>query len=254
VEEGKTHEGAELLLDLCQFGFDLRRDTSEISEMCGDGAINGALGDLKDLLLARTLSQADLLQMERELEILDVNFPRHEPALLGELEIMGEVLLEDRLISHLGPDSPAPLNLLSWRYGFMPRLMEAAAFHETDGWVRRIKDMDLRPWAEERGAEKEILAEREKFSNSVTLCFYFIHSYHRVRREKMALLRLLRTAVHYRLTGEIVILDDPFGSKLLHRESESKLKIWSVGIDGVDDGGTGGWEASNKDIVLQVER
>lgn len=194
--------------------------------------------------------------MERELEILDVHFPRHEPALLGELEIIGEVLLENRFNSYFGGEATPALHFLSsWRYGFSPGLMGAAAFHETDAWVRRFKDLDLRPWAEEQGEEKRILAERERSSNIVTLSFTFIHSYHRVRREKLAQVRLLRTAVHYLLTGELLSLDDPFGAKLLHAESQGKLKIWSVWMDGVDDGGASEWtRAGRKDIVLELDR
>lgn len=60
VEEGKNHDAVELLLDLCQFGFDLRRDTSETSEACGDVSLKLAFDELGSLLLKKELSQADL--------------------------------------------------------------------------------------------------------------------------------------------------------------------------------------------------
>ena len=76
---------------------------------------------------------------------------------------------------------------------------------------------------------------------------------------------MLRTAVRYRATGEILELEDPFGTRLRHSEKDGRLKIWSIGADGVDNGGdNGGWlkwtkppnrPASDvKDIVLEVPR
>jgi hypothetical protein len=59
----------------------------------------------------------------------------------------------------------------------------------------------------------------------------------------------------YRANGDVLGLDDPFGGKLLVSKGESRLKIWSVGSDGVDDGGVGEWTpGKGKDIVLEVER
>ena len=68
-------------------------------------------------------------------------------------------------------------------------------------------------------------------------------------------LRLLRAAAHYRRTGEILELEDPFGTKLLHHESGGRLKLWSVGEDSVDQKGLGSWQAKPfEDIVLEVPR
>jgi len=47
----------------------------------------------------------------------------------------------------------------------------------------------------------------------------------KVYRERRTQLRLLRTAVRYLATGEILNLDDPYGGKLLHREEAGRLTL-----------------------------
>ena len=43
--------------------------------------------------------------------------------------------------------------------------------------------------------------------------------------------------------------------KLRHDEKDGKLKVWSTGKDGVDDGGTGEFNPKeSKDIVLEIGR
>jgi hypothetical protein len=59
---------------------------------------------------------------------------------------------------------------------------------------------------------------------------------------------LIRIAAYYRATGEILPLKDPFGGTLLHSRSEKRMKFWSLGQDGHDDGGDPG-----KDIVLEID-
>jgi hypothetical protein len=57
-------------------------------------------------------------------------------------------------------------------------------------------------------------------------------------------LRLLR-----RYHGETGPLEDPFGGQIL----TDGRKAWSVGADGVDDGGAGAWNPAAKgDIVLDL--
>jgi hypothetical protein len=74
-------------------------------------------------------------------------------------------------------------------------------------------------------------------------------------RERRAQLRLLRLAAHRKATGEVLALDDPFGTTLRHAVTPAGLKAWSVGEDGRDDGGAGDWEGrAGPDIVLEVPR
>ena len=74
----------------------------------------------------------------------------------------------------------------------------------------------------------------------------------RMSRKLRAHFRLLRAASEFRATGQVPVLEDPFGDKLCQSRSGGRLKIWSIGPDGVDDGGTGEWVRTGKDIVLEL--
>jgi hypothetical protein len=65
---------------------------------------------------------------------------------------------------------------------------------------------------------------------------------------------ILRTAARFRGTGEILNLRDPFGENRIHSERDGRLRVWSVGKDGNDDGGSGEWKPQGKDIVLEIPR
>ena len=68
-------------------------------------------------------------------------------------------------------------------------------------------------------------------------------------------LTLLRAAALFRAGGGVPDVDDPFDGKLYRQEAEGRLKIWSVGRNGVSDGGSGAWNPNEgKDIVLEVTR
>ena len=74
-------------------------------------------------------------------------------------------------------------------------------------------------------------------------------------RERLAQLRLLRIAAAFLASGDLPALEDPYGRTIQSSVTDTKLKLWSVGNDGVDDSGFGEWEArKGKDIVLEVER
>lgn len=258
VEQGKLDDAVELLLDLCQIGHDLGRDGSLFAEMYGNAVCGQSLTELKDMVCSRKATPANLRQIDRELEILGDSFPKHETALLSELEIFGDILLKERFFSNYTDVNrpPRPSDLRSWRYGYSPRLMQSAAFEQEEAWMSRVKNADQGSWADEQSQWGEIQAEAKLTPNVVIQYFQLTgHGPCRVRRERLAQLRLLRTAAHYQVTGEILELDDPFGRKLQHSETFDALRIWSVGKNGTDDGGKGNWKGSHPDdIVLEVSR
>lgn len=66
---------------------------------------------------------------------------------------------------------------------------------------------------------------------------------------------MLRGLASHRATGEIPAHDDPYGDKIRTSIEGNRLKLWSVGGDGIDNGGDGEWRGwRGKDIVLEVER
>jgi hypothetical protein len=73
------------------------------------------------------------------------------------------------------------------------------------------------------------------------------------RRENLTQLRLLRTGAHEHATGEVLELEDPFGTILRHAKGADRLKIWGIGWEGKDDGGKGEWpNMVREDIVLEI--
>lgn len=258
VEKGKLDDAVQLLLDLCQFGHDLGRDGSLFAEVYGNAVCGLALTELKDLVCSGTVTPANLSQIDRELEILGGSFPLHETALLSELVIFGDILLKEQFFSYYTDVNrpPRPSDLLSWRYGYSSRLMQSAAFEQEDAWMMRVKNADQGSWVDEKRQWGDIQAEAMHTSNVVIEYFRLTgHGPCRVRRDRLAQLRLLRTAAHYLVTGNILELDDPFGSKLKHSEAFDVLRLWSVGKNGTDDGGKGDWKGSHPDdIVFDVRR
>ena len=80
-----------------------------------------------------------------------------------------------------------------------------------------------------------------------------------LHRGHRAQLRLLRVAAHYGATGDVLELDDPFGTKLRVRVADGSLRVWSVGPEGADHNGTGAFAfdregADARDIVLEIRR
>ena len=62
-----------------------------------------------------------------------------------------------------------------------------------------------------------------------------------VELERKAQVRLLRLASRYRATSELLKLEDPYGGgDLLHSKAGARMKLWSRGGNGVDDGGDAG--------------
>ena len=68
-----------------------------------------------------------------------------------------------------------------------------------------------------------------------------------------AWIRILRVASGYLSTGRILDLEDPLGDRVLTRRIGESLRIWSVGKNGRNDGGTEGASYFGApDIVVEV--
>ncbi len=255
-EESRHREAAELLLDVCQLGRDVWHNGTYVSSQDGHVAYELALNDLRHLIILGILAKDDHLEISRELEILDRSFPRSGLTLMNERIRAGALLLQE------GPPKSAILVSLkdSWRFGFSARLMVVDHFASLSRWCERAAMCEDLSWSQEMRVYEEINHDLKASANPLTETTVDGGCYHLsiAPRECRAHLRLLRVAVRYLATGEVLDLDDPFGTKLRHSQSGNKLKIWSVGPDGVDSGGDGGWgsyppgKAPPKDIVIEV--
>lgn len=259
IEEGKSREAAELLLDTCQFAHDLGANQMLICEMISNALYGIALEDLRDLVLHGSLSGSDLAEIARELEILDRFFPKNGDSLLNEAMLAGYSFLKaDGSPRELysGVDGRPEWDYFVWRSLLPQRLIGADAFFTELDYMKRFAEADEQSWGTSRAVVLKSQAEMVKLKNPVSrVLLPGLTSTSQAGRDRRTQLRLLRIAAQYRATGEVLQLDDPFGAKLLNSVQGQTLKVWSVGSNGVDDGGRGDWKpARGPDIVLDVNK
>ena len=150
----------------------------------------------------------------------------------------------------------------SWRYAFSSRIMGADALESFDADMAEASGATGKSWSQACAIYGQLEGRLKVQKNPIVNFFEApLMASDRNHRRGVAFTRLLRTASHYRASGEILELEDPFGGRLLHAEKGGRLKVWSVGPDGVDDGGDGGgwtrWTRAAggaKDIVLDLSK
>ena len=240
-QEGKTAAAVDLLLALCQFGRDLGQTGVAAASHFPYWALGMSLNELMDPLRGERMPAESLTAIDARLAGLDATFPPPERMRKQQLQLVETINMPVQ-------NSGFGAVLLSWRFGFSPRLLVGTLFEQWEHWFTRSIAADGLPWPE---ALAEIAKLREEIDRLPFTRFSVSSGYlsdGREVRAARARLRILRTAAHYRATGEILDLDDPFGTKLLRRRVGDRLKVWSVGHDGVDQGG------GTEDIVLEVPR
>jgi hypothetical protein len=234
--EGKTTEAVETLLDLCQLGRDFAADGPSTRGELGLSYLGIALHELKDLLASVKMDSDALSGLEGALKQLDESFPRHDLALQQEGLSRAVVLL------------PECSSGVGWG-----RLMTLDSLERLIQWHERAAQAERTSWSQFQKVSSEAQEDAARSWNplfrmtaSTPLSDGNSHRAYRAR------LRLLRVAVRWQAKGVILDLEDPFGAQLMHTQNGNTLKVWSVGRDRVDDGGSGTWEKSGKDIVLEI--
>ena len=232
-QEGKTAAAVEILLALCQFGRDLGQSGVAYASHFPYLALQMSLGELKDLLRG-PLPAESIAEIDSRLTDLDRTFPLPERMRKQQLQLVSTISMPVQ-------NSGFAAVLLSWRYGFSPRLLVGSLFEQWEHWFTRSIEADALPWPE---AKVQFAKFREEIDQTPFTRFSVSSGYladgSQVRAAR-ALLRILRTAARYRASGEVLDLDDPFGTKLLHPQDGARLKVWSVGQAGAG-------------IVLEVSR
>jgi hypothetical protein len=236
VKSGDIREGIRALFDVCQYGRDMADDSGLINELTAMRILGAGLTEL-DRCMALPVGRDVLLELKSALQRLDEHFPDHRQVLRNEALASYEMIADERsgLLYH--------------------RLRAKSAVGHLISWIERACDAEGRPWLESRQLMQEIQKEADRSGNA------YVHripipylSEPRVRARR-AQLRLLRAAVSSRLGESMPELVDPFGSTPSQLLGRDALKVWSVGPDGKDDGGVGGWDyAAGKDIVLSLSR
>jgi len=237
AEEGKGRESAGVLLDLLQFGRDLGGDGLLISEMLGYSAMAIGMTELVDQLAAEKFDKPALEDLDRGLAVLEGSLPDHGQILKTESLLFGS-LADPSITGTWGPQ----------------RFVFACAVEDGIRMMDRAAKTDAMPWGEAQKECQAMEAEMEASWNPIfKMATPSTTRTHQTIRQRRAQIRMLRTAVHQRATGDLLDLDDPFGTKLKTAKSGTGLKVWSLGLNGIDDGGTGDWKGNEKDIVLELK-
>jgi hypothetical protein len=262
MEESKGREAMDLLLDASLFLRDLADNGIGYDSGLALGSLDNLLNDVRTLILSSSLNRDDIKELARELEILDRAFPRHQDVIRNELACIGTSFLKGNYLAVGGVGSnPIPV-IPSWRFGFSRRLMAADGFARMEPWFCRIADPAERAWMNESNLCTDVVRDVSDSPNPFerVLVPGYVGS-ERMSRTALTHLRLLRAAAFYRIEGKCPDLEDPYGGKLLIAETGNHIKIWSVGRNGKDDGGRGGWRGDelpkdmvNVDFVIEVER
>jgi hypothetical protein len=247
-EQGKTPAAVEILLALCQFGCDLGQSGVPYASHFPYPALEMPLKELTELLRGGELSVVTIARIDSWLAELDRSFPPSERMRKKQLQLIATMNVQ---VQNYGPGAV----LLSWRYGFSPRLLVGTLFEQWEHWFTRTIAADALPWPEEQTQVAKIREEIDQTQHTrFSVPSGYLTDGFQVRTAR-AHLRILRTATHFRATGEVLDLDDPFGTKLLRQRDNDHIKVWSVGRDGVDQQGQGNWDAlPAQDIVLEVPR
>jgi hypothetical protein len=250
AEEGKTQESAEILFALLQFGRDIGDSEVWVFMQHGLFCLEWTFDELRELLISTAPERELLTEIDSRLRALDDTFPNHERGILHKASWLGEQLLQRAAQCEIRD------SLSCWRFGFSPRIMVADAFERLNQWFNRSAEAERLPWLQAQLLISQLRLEIDQtpIPNAIGYGSAFLGdgSWGRMTRAR---LRLLRVGAHYRAAGEKLDLGDPFGNRLLQSESGGRLKVWSVGRDGIDHGGVGAWEpAIGKDTVLEILR
>ncbi|MBI2932971.1 MAG: hypothetical protein HYY16_15110 [Planctomycetes bacterium] len=264
-EEGKGQEAARMLLDTVQFGRDVTHNTESGSLLIGAGICHMGLNGLKWLITSGRLSPNDLDEIGHELEIIESSIPGGGQSFLVDRVLAGMTLMSshDSVLGVLEVQKRCmgEANLRDYgRYFFSARLMEADALERMEAWSRRAVASEHRPWTELRD-EFERIKEEHRASRNPVLRIAGHPDWHHMQyvREIVARVRLLRNAISFKRGEPLAASEDPFGGTLLKHIEGSKARLWSVGRDGLNNGGVAEfdwlkWTRDGEDLVIEVQR
>jgi hypothetical protein len=254
ARQGRTREAAEWALDTMQYAEDLSisfawAEMLDMSEYL-----------LEDTIRLKAMEARGFLEIAKELKLLDESFARPHTTRWVVGRVNRLIDLEEEKSPQARNSDAEILRAGFWtrgRYAFSTRLMIVRSFDDLVEANEALARVASAPWTEERRIVTELKARYRHGSNplSRSILAYADEDLASRPRRSLARLRLLRIAAHYRATGEVLDLPDPFGDRLKHRVEGSRLQAWSIGAKQVDRDGAGDFsEPGDRNIVIEVER
>jgi hypothetical protein len=232
LDEGKTREAVDLLLDLAVFGRDLADRSFDTDTMDGFGALDHALRGLQTLVISGRLRAEELLVLDRRLKALDDDWPDHDVALRSDLLGVGLLLVrEDRAGGSMHEFSRRPRIRRHWRTFASTRLRALETFGEVRDRIRRVIDASRLPLEAGDPIIQAIDLEMRDSEDPLWGLCYNVGRLSSIRYQRCRL-RLFRLAVHGRATGELLKLEDPMGGLLKIAETGNALRVWREDASG----------------------
>jgi len=261
-ELGHARKAIELLLDMVRLNGDLARGTPWTEANSPLWQQMRCLNELKALMSTGILDPDDLRQLARELEILDADVPRFgEGMRLAAMEAGFQIHRAQTIEALFKEFEMGSTPIPFWKRGSLGRLTLVNWYDLVRTTGTKVAEGDLKSWPEAASATRRASAELEASGNFLLSLWVLPKSkvdyipIHKMFRDALAQLRLLRAAALYSSDGTLPDAEDPYGGPLRWSKKGPVFRLWSRGVDGVDDGGSGGWNPkSSRDIVLEVRR
>jgi hypothetical protein len=147
-----------------------------------------------------------------------------------------------------GPWDPA-----GWRYLFSQHVEAAETFRSHCQLMNRLSRFENEPWLVVRNILFEMDTNPKSWAPIPGEMLQLMRLVMTGHLLQMAKVRLLRSWLTLEVSGCVEDVGDPFGGRLYFERSGSSVAFWSVGKDGVDNSGAGGWDdCEGADIVLKV--
>jgi hypothetical protein len=231
-ETGQVRQAADLLLDAAQLGADAIRNGVLIDAMFGLAVLGNAFDELRDLVVSSAMNPDDLSEVAAELGVLHRSFPRLGDVWVNDTIVMGFAMLNSGNLESCFKSAQSQSRKIStYRYGFSERIMMVDAFQAELAITRRLGEATERSWTEAQDIQERVFADQDAEPNPLfregRIIAQKLKGSGRPRdafRERQAQLRLLRIAAHFRATGEILSLDDPFGGLILSSIVENRKR------------------------------
>jgi hypothetical protein len=252
TDSGKPQEAADLLLDLTVFARDLTTNGPQLSSLIGVAVYQIAFEQFRHLLSSGKLTQGQLADLARSLEIVDRDFPAASSTVSNTTLSLGMGVFQ-RSTAAFDGGWEQRMKEGGWRYAVFRQTTLLDAFEMNDAYVQRIEKVDQANFAAAKKQIDAVAAEAGASSNSIIR-----DSVPGMKRsieahlEALAKLRLVRAETLFRGTGKMPTVADPFGANLLSKEEAGSLKIWSIGPDGINQNGDGDWQRGKPDIVIEI--
>ena len=244
IDEGRGGEGMAVLLDFDRLSQDAARNGAVMGIARWNTDVEPAFEELRRAVMKGGLPPAAEEALARELDVLDRTGPSMESAMEGFAIVLGDWALEDP-----GQYIRSRTDV-KWVWVYHPRLQAASGYFDFTARLPALVGIDRMSWSQEKAAWEDF-DRRSRLLTSIWSKGTLASDVRRNRAQR----RLLRTILHRRRTGQWLELDDPFGTTLLHAETETHLRAWSVGQDGVDNGGKGSWKPRDgEDLLLEVPK